>query len=273
MRFGIDAGKHTFDLAREFGIRGVPISADALADKGLDATLAPLRDAGHVPCQIGAFGYNALTPDADALAKQTRTLEAVIPMAGDTGCRYITISGGNHNRSTFGATDPRNFTPAAIDAVAQRLEPLVALAEKHGACLTIEAYLKTAVSSADAFLALHEKLPSKALRVNIDPTSLYDFADLVDPAPMVGRLCDALGPHTGLIHVKEVGLAEGFHLHAGLVPIGEGPTDWADFLGRIAPHTPDDSWLILEHVLSPEEGRNSIALLRDAAGAAGIDLE
>jgi sugar phosphate isomerase/epimerase len=65
----------------------------------------------------------------------------------------------------------------------------------------------------------------------------------------------------GLIHVKEVGLAEGFHLHAGLVPLGDGPTDWAHFLRLALPHLPADSWLILEHVQAADAAR-SLSLLR-----------
>jgi hypothetical protein len=40
----------------------------------------------------------------------------------------------------------------------------------------------------------------------------------------------------------------------------------------MAPHLPEDSWAILEHVLSPEEGRASVAFLRAAAAEAGVEL-
>ena len=54
--------------------------------------------------------------------------------------------------------------------------------------------------------------------------------------------------------------------------VGEGPTGWAEMLRLIAPHVPDDSWVIIEHVLSPEEARSSAALLRAVADEAGVTL-
>ena len=150
---------------------------------------------------------------------------------------------------------------------------MVRLAEQHGVKLTIEAYLKTAINSPERFLALHKLIGSDALRVNVDVTSLYDYADLLDPTETVAHVCTSLAGHYGLGHIKEIALAEGFHIHAGLAPLGTGPTDWVQVLGLMAPHMPDDSWLILEHVLSPEEAASSLALLREAAVEAGVVLE
>jgi len=273
MRLGLDAGKDTHDLAVELGIVGVPISAQALVENGVEATLAPLRERGLEVCQIGATGYNPLSPDAGQLAAQTALLQAALPLAPETGCTYLTINGGNRNANRFGAYDPYNSTDAALDEVAQALAPLLALAEQHGCKLTIEPYLKTAISSAERFLALHARLGSDSLRCNVDVTSLYDYRDLLDPRSRVEQTCTGLAGHYGLGHLKEVALQEGFHIHAGLVPLGQGQTDWAQVLRLMAPHLPDDSWAILEHVLSPEEARASVALLREAAGEAGVTLE
>lgn len=260
MKLGLEAGKETLDLAVAHGVPGVPVSAADLVNKGVDATLSPLRERGLAVCQIGAFGFNALRVDPE----QRRVLEAVIPLAAQTGCPYIVIGPGNYHASAFGATDRRNFSPEALDEMATVLAPLMALAEAHGAKLSIEAYLKGAVNGAERFLDLWGRVQSAALCVNVDPSSLYDFADLVDPSPLIEDLCARLAGHYGLIHVKEVGLAEGFHLHAGLVPLGDGPTDWAHFLSLSLPHLPEDSWPILEHVQSAAEAERSLSLLRAA---------
>jgi sugar phosphate isomerase/epimerase len=273
MRLGLEAGKDTFDLAVELGIRGVPISAGALVEKGVEAALAPLRARGLEVCQIGAFGYNPLSPDADALAAQTALLQQAIPLAPETGCAYVTINGGNRNPNSFGAYHPYNDTEAALDEVARALAPLLALAEPHGVVLTIEAYLKTAINSAERFLALQARVGSDRLRCNVDVTSLYDYRDLLDPRAKVEQTCSGLAGHYGLGHVKEIALQEGFHIQAGLAPLGQGPTDWAQVLRLMAPHLPDDSWLILEHVRSPEEGRASAAFLRAVADEVGVTLE
>ncbi len=273
MRLGLEAGGDTLDLAVEYGVKGVPINADALVNDGVAATLAPLRRRGLAVCQIGAFDYNPLSSDRERQAQQAQMLAKAIPLAGETGCTYITICGGNVHPSGFGAGDVRNFEDGAPEAIAEELAPMVRLAEQHGVKLTIEAYLKTAINSPERFLALHKLIGSDALRVNIDVTSLYDYADLWDPTETVAHICTSLAGHYGLGHIKEIALAEGFHIHAGLAPLGTGPTDWVQVLTLMAPHMPDDSWLILEHVLSPEEATSSLALLREAAVAANVVLE
>ena len=272
MRLGIEAGAHTYDVATEHGIQGVPISAQALVTDGVQAALAPLKERGLQVCQIGAFGYNPLHPDAARLAEQRTLLERTIPLAAETGCRYITVCGGNYHPSGFGAADPRNFSEPALDAAAREFGPLCRLAERHGAILTIEAYLKTAVGTPAAFLRLQDKVGSEALRCNLDVTSLYAYADVWDPMPLWRRTCMLLGPHCGLIHIKEVALLQGFHIHMGLAPLGDGPTDWAEALSLMAPHLPADSWAIVEHVKDPEEARASLSHLRAAGQKAGVTL-
>jgi sugar phosphate isomerase/epimerase len=272
MRLGLEAGKDTIELAVEHGVSGVPISAEVLVNDGVDATLTPLRARGLAVCQIGAFGYNPLSTDRARQSQQQTMLEKVIPLAAATGCPYIVINGGNYHPSGFGAGDARNFADAALDQVASALDPMIKLAEKHGVKLSIEAYLKTAIHSPERFLALWRKIGSGALCVNIDVTSLYTYWDLWESSATVRHICTALAGHYGLGHIKEIALADGFHMHAGLAPLGSGVTDWEQVLRLMAPHLPADSWLILEHVQSLEEGRASLALLRAAAARAGVVL-
>jgi len=273
MRLGLEAGAQTLDIAAEHGIRGVPVSAEQLVTVGVGPVLAPLRERGLEVCQIGAFGYNPLSMDRGRQAREAATLERVIPLARETGCPYIVICGGNYHPSGFGAADPRNLQQQALDEVARALVPMAALAEKHSAKLAIEPYLKTVVSTPERFLALQEKVGSDALCVNIDVTSLYSgFWDLLDPRQTVEHICTTLAGHYGLGHVKEIALADGFHLHAGLAPLGHGATDWAQVLRLVEPHLPADSWLILEHVATPEEAHASLSHLRAAAAQVGVLL-
>jgi sugar phosphate isomerase/epimerase len=272
MRLGLEAGGHTLELAVQHDIKGVPIYMDQLANDGVEKTLAPLKERGLEVCQIGAFGYNPLSTDEAEQVRQTVMLEQIIPMANDTGCSYIVICGGNYHPSGFGAADARNFTPQALERIAQKLSPLVNLAEKHNVKLSIEAYLKTTINSPLAFLALWQKINSDALRVNIDVTSLYDARDVWNSTKTVEGICTSLARHYGLGHIKDIKLEEGFHIHMGLGPLGSSNTDWSQVLRLMAPHMPEDSWLILEHVFTPEEADSSLKLLRDAAMKAGVTL-
>jgi sugar phosphate isomerase/epimerase len=272
MRLGIEAGEHTLALAEELGIGGAVIDGAALVERGPDAALGPLRQRRLAVCQIGAFGFNPLSSDAGASGRQGDLLRKIIPLAPQTGCGYVVIGPGNYHPSGFGHFDPRNFTAAAIDELAEGLKPFIELAERHGVCLSIEPYLKGVVHSPARFRALHARVGSDALRANVDPSSLYSFWEALRPDETVESVCTQLAGHYGLVHVKEVGIDEGFHVHMGLKPLGDGNTNWAQLLRLVEPHLPEDSWVIMEHVASAEEGRQSYRRLQAAAGEAGVSL-
>lgn len=272
MRLGLEAGVHSHDIAVQLGISGVTIGADELVARGGAVVAAGLDQLGLALCQVSAFGYNPLHPDPAYREKQTHLLIQSIPEAAAAGCRHIVISGGNYHPNGFGGHDARTHRPAALTIIAMALGPLLERAERHGVLLSIEPYLKAAVSGASQFLALHEMLGSKALKVNIDVTSLYNYAEFIDPSPLVRRTCRALAGHYGLLHVKELALGEGFHLNASLAPLGTGPTDWSLVLAETAPHLPDHSWLVLEHVSDLREATASLAILRAAAVQAGVSF-
>ncbi|WP_226782387.1 sugar phosphate isomerase/epimerase family protein [Oceaniglobus trochenteri] len=273
MRLGLEAGADSHAAAVELGIRGVPINAADLAEKGLAETLAPLRDKGLEVCQIGAFGYNPLSTDTGAQEKQTAMLEKAIPLAAETGCPYIVICGGNHHPSGFGAWDARNHSEGAFDELVAKLNPMVRLAARHGAKISIEPYLKTAIDGPDAFHRLRERMEDPdALVANLDVTSHYDFRDYARPGPRCRDVCEGYAGAYGLGHIKDIGLDDGFHLKMGLAPLGTSPTDWAQVLKMMEPNMPADSWLILEHVSDIAEARKSVALLRDLAARAGVNL-
>lgn len=272
MRLGLDAGANTLDLAVELGIQGVPISAEQLVRVGVDATLAPLRGRGLQVCQIGAFGFNVLSTDRAKQARQQAILEQAIPLARATGCPYIVICGGNYHPSGFGAGGCPQFHRrragrdrgrAGADVGAGRAARRPA---EHRAVPQDRHPLGRALPGVLGPGAV------AALCANVDVTSLYDHADMWNPAATIRRTCEGLVGHYGLIHIKELALADGFHIHIGLAPLGQGPTDWTEVLRLVAPHVPDDSWVILEHVATPDEARASVAYLRATAMRAGVSL-
>jgi sugar phosphate isomerase/epimerase len=273
MKFGIEAGPLTLELACTHGARGVPIQAQELAEKGAEAVMAPLRERGLQAAQIGAFGFNPLHPDAAVVAAQTAILARAIELAPETGCRTIVLSCGSHRAAAYGAADKRNWTAEAVARYAEAVRPLLEAAEGRGVVLSVEAHIKGVVRNADSFLQLARLAPSPALRCNLDVTSLYGLDDLIDPMPLWRETCAKLNGRIGLVHVKEVAMAEGFHIHAGLAPLGSGPTDWKEALSLIAASAPADCWLLLEHLQNAEEAASSVALLRRMSALAGIALE
>jgi sugar phosphate isomerase/epimerase len=272
MRLAIDAGPHTIAAAKELGIRGVPVDGGELAKRGVAEVVDPIRAEGLEVCQIGAFGYNPLHPDTAVLSAKTELVGTLIGLAPQTGCRYIVINGGNLHPSGFGHGFRENFSTASLKKVASALKPLAAKAERENVCLSVEPYIKSTVCSPEAFLELSRMVNSPALRINLDVTNFYGLEDMWDCTTTVRHVCDSLKGHYGLVHLKDVALKEGFHIHIDLAPLAQGVTDWALVLSEAAPHVPEDSWVIVEHVGSLEEARASIALVRSAAKGVGVAL-
>lgn len=273
MRLGIEAGKDTLDIAVHEGIEGVPVFAEEIDSKGVQAVLTPLRERGLKVCQVGNFGFNPLLTDLARRTEQSRLLEKIIPLAAEEiGCPYVVICGGNYHPSGFLHGDARNYLDEAIDVVACELTPFVQLAEKYGVKLCIEPYIKTAICTPERFLALHKKIGSDALRINIDVTSFYGYWEMWNSSNMVEHVCTSLQDHYGLGHVKDLSLDQGFHIQIGLAPVGSSSTDWSQVLRLMEPHMPADGWVILEHVASADEARNSLKMLRQAARTAEVTL-
>lgn len=269
MRFALEAGQHTDEVVREWGIRGVSVSAKELAGIGAHAMRKRLAEKNQEPCQIAAFGLNLVNPNDEA----REALGRVIELAPEIGCENVVIGGGNYHSSLFGGTDRRNFADEALDVAAAEVKPFADLAQRNNVRICIEPYIKGVIHSPDAFDDLRRRVESPALRVNLDITNFYDFRSLVDPNELCRAYVPRLAEHVGLIHVKEIALEEGFHLHAGLAPITRGPTDWELVLTLAGNHCPTDTWLLLEHVLSKEEAMASIRHLRRIAEEIDLQLD
>lgn len=271
-RLALEAGPATLDLAVELGVTGVPIDGDALLGQGPEAVLAPLRARGLEPCQVGAFFCNPLHPDPRERAEGLDRVARLIPLAAAAGCPWVAFSGGSCCPDIFGGSDPRNLADAALEEAAAALAPLAALAARHGVTLSLEPHLRSLLSTPERAAALCARVGSPALRVTFDISNFYDFAALLEPAPLLARAARALAPCCGLVHLKEIALTPGFHLHAGLAPLGGGHTDWTEVLRHALPIAPAGGWVLVEHCQSPAEARASIALTRAAAAAAGRPL-
>jgi sugar phosphate isomerase/epimerase len=272
MYLAIEAGPDTIDVAVRCRVRGVPVDGRTLVEDGEASALGSLRRAGLTPCQIGVHGYNPLHPDPAERRFWARIVVQAIPLARRLGVNDVVISAGNHQADQYGAADPRNRSPEALIEVAQQLRPLVDQAEAAGVRLAIEPYLKSAVSTPDAFIALAFLVGSPSLRCVVDCANWYGFAELLDPAPLVRRAVSVLAGRYGPIHVKEIALLPGFHLHAGLVPLGAGRTDWGGFLARVARHAEADTWVLIEHAANAAEAEAAITHLRSVAATAGVEL-
>ncbi len=270
MKLGLMAGPATNSLAIELGARGVPLPVNALAQKGPEAALAPLADAGLEVCQIAAFGFNPLSPERDKQEQQRAMLEKAIPMAPDTGCNVVVVNGGNYHPSGFMNGHADNFTDEAIDAAARGLEPMVKLAEEHGVIMAVEPMVHAVVCTPERFLKLKEKVGSDALTVNLDICNFLTYADMWRPTEATKHICETLAGHYALVHCKDLAVTTGVHVHIDETPLGTGVMDWEAALPYVARDLPEDGYFIYEHVKTPEDARTGVKLLWDLAEKLGL---
>jgi len=231
-----------------------------------------LRERQLVPCQIGAFFFNPLSSDIAARRLAAAKIARLIPLAAEVNCPWIAFAGGSLHPDIFGGADPANLHEAALAAAVHELTPLAALAAQYGVRLTLEPHLRSILATPERAAELCARVGSPALRVTFDVTNYYDFFALLDSDDIARRCGIALATHTGMIHLKEIALTGGFHLHASLVPIGQGRTDWAQVLSTAGSIAPADSWVLIEHCTNLAEARQSVACIRAAARSTDLDL-
>ncbi|MBN1138906.1 MAG: Gfo/Idh/MocA family oxidoreductase [Anaerolineae bacterium] len=85
--------------------------------------------------------------------------------------------------------------------------------------------------------------------------------------PAIARLRELLDGELG-----PAWMLNGEYAFSWVPPAGAGMTDWSQMLRLMAPHMPEDSWVILEHVQTSGEARSSLRLLRAAAVEARVTL-
>ncbi len=91
--------------------------------------------------------------------------------------------------------------------------------------------------------------------------------DTWNPKPTILHACTSLKEHYGLIHLKELALKPGFHAHIELVAHDQGNTPWDYVLENCRAHIPPESWVMIEHIPSLEDGRRTIPAILKLADA------
>jgi len=274
MRLGLSVGPFTHDLAVEEGIKGVPLNnAVALLNSGVDQVLAPLKARGLEVCQIALWSFNPLAPDRQKQEALRKQLEQIIPLLPATGHPSILLNAGNHGTQAYGAAHRYNFTDRALDDAARALAPLAKLAETHGVTVLIEPFVQNVISTPERFLVLKEKVGSDALMCNLDLCNFYTFQSMMNPTETARHVCETLGGHYTMAHVKDLAMVPGVHIHIDEAPFGTGVSDWVTALGYMARDLPEDGWVILEHAKTLEDARLGLKNLRAAAATAGVTLQ
>ncbi len=261
MKLGLVCGPESARIAQRLKVNGVSVNATDLVADGGKERLAALKAMGLEPCQIAAYSFNPLHPDAQERAANEAMLEAAIPHVKATGCLDLVINAGNYHPSGYAGSHRENFTDATLNKIARSLEPWVEKCERHGVNLTIEPHVQCAVNTPERFLQLKSLLCSKRVKVTLDLCNFLQFDEIWNPVAKLLRICEQLNGHYESVHLKNLGAQPGTHIHINEVPFLDGHVDWSSILAVIKGDSPQ-AYIILEKVKSEPEAEVGMAAIR-----------
>lgn len=218
------------DLFAAHGVRHVQLHG-LLRDEALRDPVAfrtELDVAGIACIGIGAY-VNPIAPDPDqrraAIDLVSRSLEA----AATLGVPAVATETGTLHPTGEWDDDPRNVTPEAWDFLHEALDELLPIAERHGAVLALEGYVKNVVRSLEDFARLVERYPTPALGLVADP---YNYT-LAPEDNVAQDLFDRFQSRLVVAHLKD------WTRDGGLPPFGDGTFDQTPYLSLLRDRRPD----------------------------------
>ncbi len=230
------------------GYRGIELLADVphawpagLLGVQIDAIARSLDDAGLTISNINAFMMNAVAdprqpywhpswtdPDTHYRAIRREHTKRSLRLAEKLGAPHITTEPG-------GPPFVGQSAQQAFDIFYEELAPCVELAESLGVGLLIEPEPGLLIERFEQYLALSDRLNSRALGLNFDIGHAFCVGE--DPQDWVARMA----PYTVHYHLEDIAPSR---IHQHLIP-GEGAIDFQATLSAIRA-TGYAGWLTVE---------------------------
>lgn len=237
---------------REDGFRGV-ILENVFADVQFH-TAAPDWDAlkkiraafdKHGVKIVALFGYyNVVDPDPERRRHGEARIEFLMKNWERFGCPIVSTETGTLNRNSEWAESPENFTEAGFVACRDAIAKLARTAEKSGAIISIEAYWRNIICSAERAERLIHEVNSPALKIVMDPTNYYRKEDLPKMDAVLEEMFRRVGKQIVIAHAKDVKAAES---GTDLPAAGKGVLDYPLFLKLLA-QLDREIFLTIEHL-------------------------
>ena len=200
---------------------------------------------------VGLYGYyNVVAPDAENRKRGEQRMQFLIENWKRLGSNDISTETGSRNAESEWNDSPENATEAAYQQCRASLEKFARLAEKTGAVISIEAYWKNVISSAERAERLFRDVNSPALKLVMDPCNYFRKADLVRMQPMLKDIFQRVGKQTVIAHAKDVKAAANAD-DTELPAAGKGVLDYPLYL-RLLAELDREIYLAVEHLSLPE---------------------
>lgn len=200
------SARRALDAARAAGFPHCMVNfawdqVDAAFLKGLPAWL---RDSGLQCDSLGAY-VNCTAPDAVIMNTRAADFLRALDYAAELNTRRLVAWTGSHLPDLM-KPDPRNFTPAAEDAILRFLEPHLRKLESARLTLALETYITLTCPDAPSLARLLKRLPRSVGAVmdppNLTPISRYSHRD-----DEMRAMFQALHGRIAVVHMKDFRLA------------------------------------------------------------------
>jgi sugar phosphate isomerase/epimerase len=193
--------------------------------------------------------YNVIDPDPARRKRGEARMEFFIENWKRLGSPILCTETGTLNAQSEWLDSPENSTEKAYLDCRAVFERLASKAEKTGAVVAIEPYWKNIIASVDRAERLFREVPSKALKLVMDPCNYYRKEDLPRMGPILEDIFRRLGERTVIAHAKDVKAAAGDD--TDLPASGLGALNYPLYL-RLLAKLDGQLYLALEH-LSQED--------------------
>jgi len=241
------------------GFECAQMNLSVLGMPTLPASFPPGK-AGEIGAAFWAFGlshaaisgtFNTAHPDAAVRKAGIMGIKTVCESADELGTQIITLSTGTRNPDHLWQYHPDNETPDAWKTMVTTMRSLARVAAANSILLAFEPERTNIVNSVDKAVRLLDEVASDNLKVVLDPINLLFPEDVNRQHEIIGDAFDRLGPHTALVHIKDIsGYDEekGEFVH---VPVGKGKLDSTGFFRALK--TSKFQGSIITHHLPEEE--------------------
>jgi len=214
-----------------FAAIGLPTLANGVEQPVFDQVRVAFEAAGlRIPSVSGTF--NAIDPDPERRAEQTRRAVRLIRLAPLLGADVVTLCTGTRDPRNMWRAHPDNTTALAWRDLRATLEPLLAAAADARVVLGIEPEAGNVVRDAPtAARLLSEVGESAPVGIILDPANLLSPATIGQQERILTDAVDVLGSHVVGVQAKDV-------VDDGYAAAGAGSMDYRlvlQLLDRLAP--------------------------------------
>jgi len=206
-----------------------------------------LKQEGLKADALGAY-VNCCHPETDMNQCDPAHFVKAIEYAAMVGCRHLVAWTGGYSTALH-EPEPRNQTPAAVDAVQRFLEKYISRLQDAKLNLALESYINMVCPDANSLASLLHRLPTCVTAVldppNLTPLSLFSRRDQV-----LLEMAATLRDRIGVVHLKDFRLAPGAKRYDLPGPMA-GEMNYPLF-ARLILDLPGEPPLVVEHI-KPEQ--------------------